>query len=891
MSTPGSLESAAGPISLSEDEVEQNHAYRERYESAGGLESANANLEANLPPDIAGLSAEELAKLISDAAHELVLYYEVDGKSGYERKYKFPEWPGLGSGVTFGFGYDAGYNTPQGFEKSWKALLPDADFAALARTVGRQGAAARDLLASVKNIIVAWDKADIVYRTTTVPMFARLVLAAFPNARDLHPHSFGALFSLVYNRGASMSGPKRQQMRNIRDHMAQRRFTLVPQEIRDMKALWGANMSGLLKRRDSEAKLFEQGLLDMNKATVVSVPTTAPSAPSAAALGQAPLAGSPGTQSGPAAGPGSSKTESLERVSEGDWADMPEDLTEDMPQPPPPEVGLEAVQPGWTAVSWVQNEDNSTEYRHIIAADRALKDCEFELSARDLELLIRANGFEPDRSGGKIIFGLRGAMLLASTATPDDKLFQIEKATLRLKEARPDHHEFRCVIGVYDLATQRLSGFIASTVPKRDVVYGFAKNGKPPCNLLPGGCYVYAVGAHRGHAGCLRETVDYAVVRNRNNMTFDTGDDWQLCFPADNIHPAFSDPGGSAKFSSLGCQVIQGTLNKVTGAHSGVWAKFRTTLGLLKPGSGDHGRAFSYVLLTGLEAAIAARLRELGKDTEFTAVLASLGRLRQGSRGDLVRRLQAALKIPETGVLDAATKLALTKVQKEKLKWADGVYAPDMDLALSFNIFGTAPEPPLVVASLPGSTRYIEGTKDPLEGLYYEIGRRSVVARTNPTLASDRQLPQLEMATSESLADVLGVGQRVFARIERAAHELICGDQSSDSADRGAIQQSLVDAAKLGPEQVIDQLTNILASGLGILNPIAGIAAKIIVRKVLEPALKDAHAAALPMIQGACSTWASKLNQRVAAAGLAPTGPATAVASAPQTAAGSTRMA
>jgi hypothetical protein len=892
MSTLTNLERVAGAISLSDEEVEQNYAYRERYEAADGLESTGANLEANLPPDIANISAADLAKLISQEAHDLVLYYEVAGKSGYERKYKFPVWPGIGSGITIGCGYDIGYNTTPDFERSWKALLPDTDFGALSRTVGRKGETAHGLLSAVKHIVVPWECADAVYRATTVPTFARLVLATFPNAKELHPHSFGALFSLVYNRGAKLTGPKRQHMLAIHNHMRDRRFAQVPREIRDMKVLWGANMSGLHKRRDSEAALFEQGLIEAERATVV--PVLFASAGPASLSGARP--GAAGTQSGVAASPSASHTESLSLESlesvEGDWAGMPEDITDDMPQPPPADAALESLEaaPGWTAISWVQNEDHSTEYGHIIADDRTLKDCEFELSARDLDLLIRANAFEPDFSAGKIIFGLRGATLLGSTSSPDDRLFQIERASLRLKEARPDHSEFRCVIGVYDLATQRLSGFIASTVPKRDVVHGFAKNASPACNLLPCGCYTYVVGPHRGKAGCLRETEDYAVLRNRNNMTYDTGDIWESGFPADNIHPSFADPSGSAKFSSLGCQVIQGNINKSTGAHIGVWAKFRTTLGLLKPGTGDHNKKFSYVLLTGLEAATAARLRSQGKDTDFAAVLASLGRLRQGSRGDHVRRLQAALKLKETGILDAATKVALAKLQADKLKWADGVYAPAMDQALSLNIYGTAPEPPLVIASLPGSPRYIEGVKDPLEGLYYEIGRRSVIARTNPALAGLPQLPHLESTTQESLADILGVGQRVFVRIERAAHDLICGDQVSDAGDRTSIQQSLVDAARLGPDQVIEKLTDILVASLGILNPIAAIAAKIIVRKVLEPALKDVHGAMSPMIQGACTAWARELNQRVVLAGLA-SDSTTAVASASPAAAGTTRTA
>jgi hypothetical protein len=82
-----------------------------------------------------------------------------------------------------------------------------------------------------------------------MPTFGRLVVATFPNAAKLHPHCFGALFSLVFNRGARLSErpgtPTRLHMRNIRDHMAAHAFDKVPQEFRGMKAIWaGSGLNG-----------------------------------------------------------------------------------------------------------------------------------------------------------------------------------------------------------------------------------------------------------------------------------------------------------------------------------------------------------------------------------------------------------------------------------------------------------------------------------------------------------------------------------------------------------------------------------------------------------------------------------------------------------------------
>lgn len=851
MTALAELERVAGPLSLTDEEVQQNRSHRERYERIEGTRGESA-----LSPALANFSLDELNRLVSQEAHDLVLYYEVSGQSGYENKYKFPTWPGLESGVTIGIGYDIGHNNPVSFESSWKSLLPHDDFSALAQTVGRKGEIARTSIPAVKSIAVAWEHANEVYRATTVPTFARLVLATFPNAKDLHPHSFGALFSLVYNRGASLNGERRRHMKNIHDHMQQKRFGQVAREIRAMKVLWGANMSGLHKRRDSEAMLFEQGLIEADRPSVrpvevASAPVAFVAAPQFTIT---PYPGAPGTQGGPAMTRGGGAPDAPETF-EGDWAGLPDDITDDMPQTrSPADIGLDRAPRGWTAVNWVQQEDNSTEYRHVLAEDRVLKDCDFELTARHLEVLFAANAFEPDRSAGKIIFGLRGATLLGGTTSTDDRLFQIDRDKLRLKEARPDHSDFRCVIGVYDLPSQRLSGFIASTVPKRDVVYGFAKSGRPACNLLPCGCYTYEVGPHRGKAGCLRETEPYAVLRNRNNMSYDVGDDWDHCFPADNIHPSFADPSGSAKFSSLGCQVVQGNINKATGEHTGVWAKFRTALGLLKPGTGDHKKRFSYVLLTGIEAAIASRLTAQGHETDEALVNASLARLRHGSRGAKVTQLQTALNIPATGTLDAATKFALAKLQAQKLKWADGVYAPAMDQALSLNIYA-APEPPLVVAALDTTVRGASG--DPDDELYREIGLRSALARGQPELAMTATRGVLSDAAGALASDALQAGRRIFGHIERSAHELLCG-AGANAGDRASLQASLNEAAKAGPDAVTARLTDVLVASFGILNPIAALAARILVRKFVEPQL----AGVAPMIECACSAWARDLAKR-----------------------------
>jgi GH24 family phage-related lysozyme (muramidase) len=64
--------------------------------------------------------------------------------------------------------------------------------------------------------------------------------------------------SLVFNRGTSLVGDKRLEMRNIKVLIPKKDYKKIAQEIRSMKRLWrGKNLDGLIERREAEAKLIE----------------------------------------------------------------------------------------------------------------------------------------------------------------------------------------------------------------------------------------------------------------------------------------------------------------------------------------------------------------------------------------------------------------------------------------------------------------------------------------------------------------------------------------------------------------------------------------------------------------------------------------------------------
>jgi hypothetical protein len=144
----------------------------------------------------------------------------------------------------------------------WQGILPADQIERMAGACDLRGDAARTRLSEFRDITVPWDAAIEVYSRSTMPKFGRAVLTTFPYAQEVKGHAFGALFSLVYNRGSSLDGPSRLEMLAIYELMRERDFKSVPDKIIAMKRIWAGRegFGGVLKRRDAEALLFRRGL-------------------------------------------------------------------------------------------------------------------------------------------------------------------------------------------------------------------------------------------------------------------------------------------------------------------------------------------------------------------------------------------------------------------------------------------------------------------------------------------------------------------------------------------------------------------------------------------------------------------------------------------------------
>jgi GH24 family phage-related lysozyme (muramidase) len=200
---------------------------------------------------------------LSPAAEKLILDYEVGGGEKYYNKFlKHPTWPGGQSGVTICVGEDLGYMSKGEFSQYFGGISFQ-DRLRLERCLGIKGSKAKPAADNVRDIVIPWATAIDIFRTKRILAEVAKTQAAFPGSDDLPDDAFGALVSLVFNRGPGMkdspaNSGNRREMRNIRLHVRTGSLAGIAQELRRMKRLWvGKGLDGLLKRREAEAQLVE----------------------------------------------------------------------------------------------------------------------------------------------------------------------------------------------------------------------------------------------------------------------------------------------------------------------------------------------------------------------------------------------------------------------------------------------------------------------------------------------------------------------------------------------------------------------------------------------------------------------------------------------------------
>lgn len=190
----------------------------------------------------------------------LLYDYEVGGgEAYYTRKLSRFTWPGLSSGPTIAIGIDCGYYSPAELAGLF-SFLPAEQLRLVQGASGKTGAAGKAYTERLRRagITVSWRDAQRIFLDRTWPKFAGLTDRVFPGSDSLHPDAYGALVSLVFNRGTSLRGESRAEMRSIRDRVPSADYQGIARDLRSMKRLWlNKGADGLLRRREAEAAQVE----------------------------------------------------------------------------------------------------------------------------------------------------------------------------------------------------------------------------------------------------------------------------------------------------------------------------------------------------------------------------------------------------------------------------------------------------------------------------------------------------------------------------------------------------------------------------------------------------------------------------------------------------------
>lgn len=190
-----------------------------------------------------------------------LIRFEISTPAYYRRNLTHPVWPGGNSGITIGIGYDAGYSSVAQIRRDWRGVIPDRKLDLITGVAGLKGKAARAALWRVRNVSISLEQARTVFYRSTLPVYAQKTRRAYAGIEKLPADAQSMLLSLVYNRGARMSGSRRREMKNIKPLVKKGDLDGIAAEVRSMTRLWDASeLPGLHNRRQEEATTISKSL-------------------------------------------------------------------------------------------------------------------------------------------------------------------------------------------------------------------------------------------------------------------------------------------------------------------------------------------------------------------------------------------------------------------------------------------------------------------------------------------------------------------------------------------------------------------------------------------------------------------------------------------------------
>lgn len=206
---------------------------------------------------------------------DLIILEEIGSQSYYEKSLQSPCWPKGESGITIGIGYDLGYNTKSQIQRDWADAVTPANLALLVSCAGIKGDEADSHLKNhpeLKKIKIPFNTARDVFYKKLLPRYAKSTLDIYPGLDQLKPDAVGALVSMVFNRGNSLEGERRKEMKEIVALVPKKDYKGIGDLVEKSKRLWeGKNLPGLIKRRVNEARFIRNAVHEYKLEDLVGI--------------------------------------------------------------------------------------------------------------------------------------------------------------------------------------------------------------------------------------------------------------------------------------------------------------------------------------------------------------------------------------------------------------------------------------------------------------------------------------------------------------------------------------------------------------------------------------------------------------------------------------------
>lgn len=326
-------------------------------------------------------------------------------------------------------------------------------------------------------------------------------------------------------------------------------------------------------------------------------------------------------------------------------------------------------------LSWPADE-RAPDYRHIAGLASPAR---FEVDHAALTRAAARNSFNP--VGDPVLFGLRGAIL-----------HDARDGAIVVSETPPSHAEARCVIGVWKRSTRSVVAWQGSTIPSTIHTLGQIrlKNAMRVSHMMPTGLHLVEIGPHRADTA-LPEPGAFLVKspmiplrsfgRSKSGESYTISDFWDFKMTGrmTAIQTADLDtaPYRGQHYSSAGGATLRGGYERGGAPKpTGDFTEFRKAAELFAQppvkrdgfSTPEDGRAFFFMLLTGRDLRLAVERQDDAPE---------LRRLRVGSSGAAVRRVQQYLRLTTDGVFGYETQSAVLTDQLEASGGADGVLTPE----------------------------------------------------------------------------------------------------------------------------------------------------------------------------------------------------------------------